>query len=573
MKKIITILASAFLLFCANTLFAQRVVPVPTLTQDALFNAIASAAAGDILELADGGIYPNAATLATTVPLTIRTVPGYLKKAKVVYAANTSGTYPGNMFSLGASITIQNVIFDMKQGTKAAYGGVFLSRASTGIPGGVIKIDGVEAYKPGGFSSGGTFDSLIVRNCFLSGHIKNAGGWGVPFSIGKSELKYVEFTNNTFTFDIFACVLTDGWGNYNLTGTGKIVIDHNTFYNIGGDHGPSLMLNRTNDLVLTNNLWINPNFRPLEFFSDKYLDFPQNEDSLTAEGAKTIKLRGPKGLWIFSYEMGDSAKSNLLMEANNINWDPAILKIWSDRGLKPLYMWNYETSRFLKNASGVKDSTRAVFSENIAFTKAQAIPITQITSIADTVVKYSKDVVKYAKTTPYSGVLYYDLTTLAPLYDFKVKDSVNYAYPATAKSYTAGVYTSAMQALGVKGAAGYPLGDLNWFPTLKANWEKGIALTSVQQQDGVPVSFDLAQNYPNPFNPTTNINFSIQQSGLVTLKVFNILGQEVATLVNQNMQPGNYSVDFNASELSSGVFVYQITAGTFTSTKKMMLLK
>jgi hypothetical protein len=83
----------------------------------------------------------------------------------------------------------------------------------------------------------------------------------------------------------------------------------------------------------------------------------------------------------------------------------------------------------------------------------------------------------------------------------------------------------------------------------------------------------LAQNYPNPFNPTTNISFSIQQSGLVTLKVFNILGQEVAILVNQNMQPGKYSVDFNASELSSGVFVYQLTAGTYTSTKKMMLLK
>jgi len=89
----------------------------------------------------------------------------------------------------------------------------------------------------------------------------------------------------------------------------------------------------------------------------------------------------------------------------------------------------------------------------------------------------------------------------------------------------------------------------------------------------LPTSFELLQNYPNPFNPTTNINFSIQQSGLVTLKVFNILGQEVATLVNQNMQPGKYSVDFNASKLSSGVFIYQLTAGTYTSTKKMMLLK
>jgi hypothetical protein len=101
---------------------------------------------------------------------------------------------------------------------------------------------------------------------------------------------------------------------------------------------------------------------------------------------------------------------------------------------------------------------------------------------------------------------------------------------------------------------------------------KGV--TSVENYSSeLPTDFSLTQNYPNPFNPTTNINFSIQQSGLVTLKVFNVLGQEVATLVNQNMQPGKYSVDFNASELSSGVFVYQLTAGTYSSTKKMMLLK
>lgn len=85
--------------------------------------------------------------------------------------------------------------------------------------------------------------------------------------------------------------------------------------------------------------------------------------------------------------------------------------------------------------------------------------------------------------------------------------------------------------------------------------------------------YQLKQNYPNPFNPTTNIKFSIPKEGFVSLKVFDITGKEVATLVNQNMKTGSYSADWNASEMSSGVYIYKITANDFTSTKKMTLVK
>lgn len=90
---------------------------------------------------------------------------------------------------------------------------------------------------------------------------------------------------------------------------------------------------------------------------------------------------------------------------------------------------------------------------------------------------------------------------------------------------------------------------------------------------GVPEVYTLGQNYPNPFNPTTNINFSIPETGLVTLKVYNILGQQVAELVNDFKAAGTYEVNFDASDLTSGMYVYIINAGNFTATKKMMLLK
>jgi len=90
---------------------------------------------------------------------------------------------------------------------------------------------------------------------------------------------------------------------------------------------------------------------------------------------------------------------------------------------------------------------------------------------------------------------------------------------------------------------------------------------------GVPEEYKLYQNYPNPFNPSTNIQFSIPNSSFVSLKVFDVLGKEVAILVNQELKTGTYIYNFNASNLSNGVYFYKITAGTFTETKKMILTK
>jgi photosystem II stability/assembly factor-like uncharacterized protein len=89
----------------------------------------------------------------------------------------------------------------------------------------------------------------------------------------------------------------------------------------------------------------------------------------------------------------------------------------------------------------------------------------------------------------------------------------------------------------------------------------------------LPCRFILYQNYPNPFNPTTNIKFDIPKTGLVKIYVYDVLGSIVATLVNEDLTAGSYKVDFNASNLSSGIYFYTINAGNFTETKKMMLIK
>jgi len=111
--------------------------------------------------------------------------------------------------------------------------------------------------------------------------------------------------------------------------------------------------------------------------------------------------------------------------------------------------------------------------------------------------------------------------------------------------------------------------------TLDAN------MVPVEVEVGAPVKFALQQNFPNPFNPATTINYQLPKSGYVALKVYNILGREVATLVNEQKTQGRYSFSFDASDLASGVYFYRIKAGdpsagsgqVFIQTKKMLLLK
>ncbi len=92
-------------------------------------------------------------------------------------------------------------------------------------------------------------------------------------------------------------------------------------------------------------------------------------------------------------------------------------------------------------------------------------------------------------------------------------------------------------------------------------------------ENTIPNNYSLAQNYPNPFNPSTTINFTIPSNSSVELSVYNILGQKVATLVNKELSAGSYEYNFDASQLSSGIYVYSIRANNFNATRKMMLLK
>ncbi|MDD5362734.1 MAG: T9SS type A sorting domain-containing protein [Ignavibacteria bacterium] len=148
-----------------------------------------------------------------------------------------------------------------------------------------------------------------------------------------------------------------------------------------------------------------------------------------------------------------------------------------------------------------------------------------------------------------------------PLAGSPALTGANFTYtPLTDSYFTATTYVGAF------GTSNWTSG---WSQFNPMNYVIGInQISSV-----VPSKFELSQNYPNPFNPSTKINFSIPKAGIVSLKVFDVTGREVANLLNEKLSTGTYEYTFDASKLNSGVYFYKLSGETFSETKKMLLVK
>jgi hypothetical protein len=105
-------------------------------------------------------------------------------------------------------------------------------------------------------------------------------------------------------------------------------------------------------------------------------------------------------------------------------------------------------------------------------------------------------------------------------------------------------------------------------------WRFVVVTTGVAQKDNVPpTAYRLDQNYPNPFNPTTTIEFALPKSSHATLKVFDLVGRELATLVDENLPVGIHKAEWNAGGLASAVYLYRLQAGEFVQTKRLLVLR
>jgi len=150
--------------------------------------------------------------------------------------------------------------------------------------------------------------------------------------------------------------------------------------------------------------------------------------------------------------------------------------------------------------------------------------------------------------------------------------------PVIGDSFRVMTFPSATGSFGSVAGAGAGA-DFQWAAVVLGTevFAKVIGITSVEQdgdpEASVPVSYMLGQNYPNPFNPTTVIRYELPNDGNVSLKVYDILGKEVATLVERFETAGYHEARFNASNIASGMYLYRMTAGSFTDVKKLIVVK
>jgi hypothetical protein len=152
---------------------------------------------------------------------------------------------------------------------------------------------------------------------------------------------------------------------------------------------------------------------------------------------------------------------------------------------------------------------------------------------------------------------------------FTVKYNNKAPWPESADGDGYSIVAKNINGYGNPDSAGY------WRASLNINGSPGRDDLSTGIEDGKnqqPDVFQLYQNFPNPFNPTTQLSYTISQSGFISLKVFNMLGQQVAILYEGVQLPGTYQVTFNAAHLASGVYFYRMQAGSFVETKKMLLI-
>jgi hypothetical protein len=129
----------------------------------------------------------------------------------------------------------------------------------------------------------------------------------------------------------------------------------------------------------------------------------------------------------------------------------------------------------------------------------------------------------------------------------------------------------------VQGSAVWELANKIWYLMMDLECEQCLTKRSApsfdQEIGSVLKEYFSAQNYPNPFNPSTNIKFSVPKESIITLRIYNALGQEVVELLNENRPAGEYEVEFDATALPSGVYFYRLQAGSYIETKKMVLVR
>ncbi|MGQ7719258.1 T9SS type A sorting domain-containing protein [Melioribacter sp. OK-1-Me] len=370
-------------------------------------------------------------------------------------------------------------------------------------------------------------------------------GAGKGIDLRASTCDSLILINNTFVNYIDRPIRHYNFSNP-LAGTGNIgygLFDHNTFVNGMGFHGLLSLGNVGEEIVITNNLFVDA--------------FAAGEDSTdqtrTAEWANTGEqyANGNNRMaWIFA------APNDTTRWVVDHNYYAVSAAGQSFFDKYPEIGVGEPLSNYIKSALGAQAAD--------AFKMIEDPGLKNKPNLMLGMMEYYVTVANKTKDTPND---YWD-----PATQDMDRRPIGYYVNEFDASYSTSspAYTGA--------AKGFPAGDLNWFPELKKLWLEG-GTVGVDDEPVIKNEFVLEQNYPNPFNPTTSIRYQLPKASNVTITVYNSLGQEVAKLVNNELQSaGVHTITWNAKDnygksVASGIYFYQLKSSDLVLTKKMILLK
>jgi hypothetical protein len=357
----------------------------------------------------------------------------------------------------------------------------------------------------------------------------------------------------------------------------RIIINHNTFIDCAGYvfMNPGFQSN----VSLTNNIFVNSNVEPYPGIHN--IDFGEQDPDWLPMGLVNV--------YPDSADVANNTPRKFLCQDNLVYWNPYLANIDSildANKVDNLTDWrsqmiimNSRTDSVFKHIGRFSTTP---YSYCVTDTWKEEMP--HFTDSKDLFTTQLPILKAYALATIDTNIADYGPASLLPDWRLVNTGSDKYVYPDWPIPVDLSYSDAGLQTAGL---GGFPVGDLNWFPTQKTAWLaqrtaeyaqiqtalNGAVPAAVKNINALPAEYTLHQNYPDPFNPSTTIAFSLPRSASASLKVYDMLGREVATLVNGYTTSGMHEVQFNAANLASGIYLYRLTSGNFTEVKKMMLVK
>ncbi len=551
-----------------------------------------------VYELKQGGYYPVTYAIAVTGgrPLVIEgqdDTPHVSSTNEtsppVIYGVN--GSYPS--ITWNTDVTLRNLI----TGPHSTDGSTNWAYAGAGATGLTFTMDNVYMEHTWWVyvqSNGWAGNSLHVKDSYFV----NMNGNGCRRNGGV----YDNTANNTKEVIVENSTHVMGAGmiyKFRTFPIDKAIFNHNTFVNIS--NAPISTSGYQTDLIVTNNLFVNTNVQAY------YPGLDGNEtdqDYLPAGIINVDSLNSVNGIAVadtfFTDKFANADPSEwaslreILVDANAYYWSPEFDDAFideietmhsayldtvpggpgpgDDRLMAQNFTMNERTQAMFDNDSDWPLLTEGIwyegdpgFTEDFGLLTGQAFD----------------DFVEYTQKSLNDG----NALELASMRSEDNPAADNFPYPDWPIPVDLS-YSNADFKTGARG--GLPVGDLNWFPTIKETYDRDAEIAAIEEAQAVgetivsnelerneqPKSIKLQQNYPNPFNPTTKISFELPKAQEVTLKVYDMLGREVATLMNNEFATsGANSVTFDAANLASGVYIYRLQGENFSFSKSMTLMK